>query len=98
VTQELCETDKDGKHVRLMDYKRNGTNEFKITTKKLQRVYMHYTYIRKHSSPSVDYMYLVAIKKERRSNPAYVMVLFNGITLEVSEVSKLHCDSCILRL
>jgi hypothetical protein len=92
VAQELCETDDKGNNVKAHFDARN-TKSLKVICRRLNRVFMNYTLIKRHSSPDIDFMYLVTIKKERRHDPNYWIVLYNGKTNEIHEVSRFSIDN-----
>ena len=90
LAQDLCETDEIGNKVRVADDKRNGVQAFRTVVKRVHRVFMNYTHIKQYRSQDIDYMYLITIKKERRSNPTYTMVVYDGQKIEIREVSLLN--------
>ena len=93
VQQEFCETDVNGRRVQIAADTRNGVKTIQVNVKRMYRIFCNYTHIRQHASPEVDYMYLITIKKERRENPEYFMVLFDGRSNGIVEVR-----NCLLML
>lgn len=90
ISQEVAETDDHGKTIRVIDDSRSGSKVLKVVTKRIRRVFMNYTLIKRHETLQEDASFLVSIKKERRARPQYIMVVCNAQTNTIQEVREIE--------